>query len=60
MSSVNVEQCVSVKYCVKLGKSSKETYDLLKKVYGDGCLFRTRVFEWFKRFIEGREEIGDN
>ena len=35
-------------------------YDLLKKVYGDKCLSRTQVFGWFKRFKEGREEIGDN
>ena len=37
-----------------------ETYDLLKIVYGDECLSRTQVFEWFKRFKEGREEIGDD
>jgi len=42
---------------VKLGKSATETYDLLNKVYGDKCLSRTQVFEWFK---EGREEIGDD
>jgi len=45
---------------VKLGKSTTETYDLLKKVYGDECLSRTQFLEWFKRFKEGREEIGDN
>ena len=60
MLSVNVEQRVNVKFCVKLGKSATETYDLLKKVYGDECLSRTQVFEWFKRFEEGREEIGDD
>ena len=49
-----------VKFCVKLGKSATETYDLLKKVYGDECLSRTQVFEWFKRLKEGREEIGDD
>jgi len=58
--NVNVEQCVNVKFCVKLGKSVTETYELLKKVYGDECLSRTQVFEWFKRFKEGREEIGDD
>jgi hypothetical protein len=26
------------------------------EVYGDECLSRTQVFEWFKRFKEGREE----
>jgi len=35
-------------------------YDLLKKVYGDECLSRTQVFEWFNRFKEGREEIGED
>jgi hypothetical protein len=42
MLSVNVEQCINVKFCVKLGKSTIETYDLLKIVYGDECLSRTQ------------------
>ena len=60
MLSVNMEQCVNVKFCVQLGKSAAETYDLLKKVCGDECLSRTQVFEWFERFKKGREEIRDN
>ena len=32
----------------------------MKKVYGDECLSHTEVFEWFQRFREGREEIGDD
>ena len=49
-----------MKFCVKLGKSITETYDLLKKVYGAECLSRTQVFEWVKTFKERREETGDN
>jgi len=60
MLNVNVEQRANVKFCVKLGKSATETYYLLKKVNGDECLSHTQVFEWFKRFEEGREEIGDD
>ena len=60
MLSVNVEQRVNVKFCVKLGKSATETYGFLKKVYGNECLSHTQFFEWFKRFKEGREEIGDD
>jgi hypothetical protein len=45
---------------VKLGKSATETYDMPKNFYGDECLSRTQVFEWFKRFKKGREEIGDD
>jgi len=57
MLSVNVEQCINVKFCVKLGKSATEMYDLLKKVYSDECLSCTQVFEWFK---DEREETGHN
>jgi len=60
MLSVNVEQRINVKFCVKLGKSTRETYEMLKKVYGYECLSPTQVFEWFKRFKEGREAIGDD
>jgi len=60
MLSVNVEQRVNVKFCMKLGKSATETYDLLKKVYGDEFLSCTQVFKCFKRFKEGGEEIGDD
>ena len=56
MLSVNVEQRVDVKLCVKLGKCATETNDLLKKVCGDEC----QVLEWFKSFKMWREEIGDD
>ena len=32
----------------------------LKKVCDNECLCRTPVFEWLKRFKEGKEEIGDD
>ena len=60
MLSANVEQRVNVKFLTKLGKSATETYNLLTEVYGDQCLFRTQVFEWFKKFMEGREDIGND
>ncbi|KAJ8957576.1 hypothetical protein NQ318_020616 [Aromia moschata] len=33
---------------------------MLKEVYGNECLFRTQVFEWFKWFKEGRETTEDD
>ena len=33
---------------------------MMKKVYGDDCLFRSRIHEWFKRFQEGREASEDD
>ncbi|UYV65928.1 hypothetical protein LAZ67_3005902 [Cordylochernes scorpioides] len=31
-----------------------------RKAYGDDVMSRRRVFEWYKRFKEGREETADN
>ena len=59
MLSVNVEQHVNVKFCVKLGKSTTETYDLFKKFCADECLARTQAFERFRRFEEERGEVRD-
>ena len=60
MLNANVEQRVNIKFLIKLGKSATETYNLLTEVYGDQCLSRTQVFEWFKKFKEGREYVGDD
>ncbi|KAG5319638.1 GVQW3 protein, partial [Pseudoatta argentina] len=54
-----IEQRI-VKFHVKLGKTVTETYNLLKEVYGHECLSRARVFEWFKRFQDGREDVEDD
>ena len=51
---------VECKFLVKLGKTATETHDLLRIVYADDSLSRTQVFEWFKKFKEGREVIEDN
>ena len=32
----------------------------MKKVYGDDCLSRSRIHEWFKRFQEGREALEED
>ena len=33
---------------------------MMKKVYGDDCLSRSRIHEWFKCFQEGREALEGN
>lgn len=44
MLSVLIEQRIVVKFGMVLGKTTNETYTLLKKVYGNECLSRARVF----------------
>ena len=55
----HIEQRYNIKFCMKLGKSPTETYQLLEQVYGDNSLSRRRVFEWHRRFREGQESVED-
>jgi len=55
-----MEQRANIKFCFKLGKTFTKTFELLKKVYGDDCLSRTRVFELYKQFQDGREALEDD
>ena len=34
--------------------------ELIQKAYGDAALSRTKIFEWHKRFREGRESVKDD
>ena len=55
-----MEQRSNIKFCFKLGKKIAETYELLKKVYGDDCMSRTQVYMWFTRFENGRDDLNDD
>ena len=43
-----------------LFKTFTETHQMMKKVYGDDWLSRSRIHEWFKRFQEGRKALEDD
>jgi len=45
---------------VKLKKSDTETFNMLHEAYGEMTLSRAYVFEWHKRFSEGREDVEDD
>ena len=57
---MTIEQRINIKFCVKLGKTATETLKMLRDVYGDSFMSRTRVFKWHKRFVEGREDVEDD
>jgi hypothetical protein len=60
MSECKSENQVSIKFLVKLKKSVTETFQLLTEAYGEDCTSRACVFEWHKRFSEGRESMKDD
>lgn len=32
----------------------------MKQIYGDECLSRSRVHEWYSRFKDSREDVNDD
>jgi hypothetical protein len=60
MLSSKVEQCVAVKCLVKLNKMPTECFCMLTEAYRADCMSRARVFEWHKRFSDGRVVVEDD
>ena len=60
MLDCKTKQRVNIKFLVKLEKSEMETFQLLTEAYGEDCMSRARVFEWHKRFSEGRGSVKDD
>ncbi|XP_035221412.1 histone-lysine N-methyltransferase SETMAR-like [Stegodyphus dumicola] len=48
-----------IKFCFKLGKTATETHDMLVKVYGQEAVSKKCVYECFKRFTDGKEDVKD-
>ena len=56
-----LEERYAIKFCFKLGKNATETYGMLHTAaFGPSCMNRASVFEWYKRFKEGRESVRDD
>ena len=51
---MNFEQRAAIKF------SFTETHQMLQQAYGDACLSRTQIYEWYTRFKSGREDINDD
>jgi len=58
--SAEQEQRVFIKFCVKQGRNGAETFEMLRTAFGEQCLSRGRIFEWHRRFKEGRDSVDDN
>ena len=54
---VTLEERYAIKFCFKLGKNARETYGMLQTAFWPSCMNRAWVFEWHKRFKEGRESV---
>ena len=59
MEKRNLEQRCAIKFCVKLNEKATETYEKLRRAYGEHALSRTQVFRCHKAFLDGRESVED-
>ena len=55
-----LEEWYVIKLCFKLGKNATETYGMLQTAFWPSCMNQASVFEWHKRFKEGRESVRDD
>jgi len=60
MGDKNLEQRISIKFCVKIGKSASETLAVLTVAYGEYAIKKSSVCEWHKQFKEGRENVQED
>ena len=57
MSDKNLEQRINIEFWVKIGNGVGETLSLLTVAYGEYALKKWSVFEWYRRFKEGQEDV---
>ena len=50
----------AIKFCFKLGKNATETHGMLQTAFQPSGINQATVFEWHKRFKEGRESVRDD
>ena len=55
-----LEERYAIKFCFKLERNAKETYEILQTAFRPSCMNRSSGFEWHKRFKEGRKSMRDD
>ena len=60
MQSETLEERYAIKFCFELRKNATETNGMLQTAFRASCMNRASVFEWHKRFKEGKESVRDD
>ena len=55
-----LEERYAIKFVLNLEKMPQETYGMLQTAFRPPCMNQASVFEWQKRFKEGRESVRDD
>ena len=57
---MKLEQRANINFCVKLGKSGAETFEMIRRAYRREAMSRAKCFEWHARFKRGRTSLEDD
>ena len=60
MQSDTLEERYAIRLCFKIGRNVTETYGMPQTAFRPSCINRLSVFEWHKRFKEGKESVRDD
>ena len=60
MQSDTLKERYAIKFCLNLEKNATEMYEMLQTAFQPSYMNRASVFEWHKRFKEGRESVRDD
>jgi len=55
-----MDQRICIKFCYKNGIKCSNVVEMLNIAFGESAMSKTRVYEWYKRFQEGREDVEDD
>jgi uncharacterized cysteine cluster protein YcgN (CxxCxxCC family) len=55
-----IKECVSIKFCIELGKSTAQTLEMLREAFGKYSLCLTTVFEWHSLLKASQVSVEDN
>ena len=51
------EERICIKVCFKLEKSLVETIEMIQKAFGDECMGKTQIKEWYKHFKNSHTSV---
>ena len=54
------EQRACIKFCLKLGKTATECYEMLKTAFGEQAMGHSQTFQCFSRFKADGTSINDD